>query len=62
MQICCHLGRMKLSKKMTRESLSLLKRQFPRTSVGAFVESQVEKLQCAAYAARRASSLPQEAR
>ncbi|KAK4809450.1 hypothetical protein QYF61_009705 [Mycteria americana] len=61
-EVCCHLGRMKLAKKMIREALSLLKRQFPRTSVGAFVESQAEELQCAAYVARRASSLPQEAR
>lgn len=56
------MGRLKLAKKMVRKALSLLKRQFPQTSVGAFVKSQVEKFQCAAYVARRASSLPQEAR
>ncbi|KAM6106964.1 adenylate cyclase type 10, partial [Phoenicopterus ruber ruber] len=39
-EVCCHMGRMKLAKKMTKEALSLLKRQFPRTSVGAFVKSQ----------------------
>ena len=47
---------------MILEALSLLKRKFPRTTVGALVKSQVEKLQCAAYVARRAASLPQEAR
>ena len=62
MQVCCHMGRMELAKKMIMEALSLLKRQFPKTSVGAFVKSQVEKLPCAAYVSRRASSLPQEAR
>lgn len=56
------MGRMELAKKMIMEALSLLKRQFPKTSVGAFVKSQVEKLPCAAYVSRRASSLPQEAR
>ncbi|KAF1572969.1 UNVERIFIED_CONTAM: Adenylate cyclase type 10, partial [Eudyptes pachyrhynchus] len=61
-EVCCHMGRLKLAKKMIRKALSLLKRQFPQTSVGAFVKSQVEKFQCAAYVARRASSLPQEAR
>ncbi|KAM6032727.1 adenylate cyclase type 10-like isoform 1-T1 [Theristicus caerulescens] len=61
-EVCCRMGRMKLAKKMMREALRLLKRPFPRTSVGAFVRSQVEKLPCAAFAARRASSLPQEAR
>lgn len=53
---------MKLAKKMIREALSLLKRQFPQTCIGALVKSQVEKFQCAAYVARRAASLPQEAR
>lgn len=47
---------------MIREALSLLKRQFPRTSLGAFVQSQVEKLPRAAFVASRESSLPQEAR
>ncbi|XP_074874611.1 adenylate cyclase type 10-like [Buteo buteo] len=61
-EVCWHMGRMKLAKKMLREALSLLGRQFPRTSIGAFVKSQVEKLPCASYVARRASSLPQEAR
>ncbi|XP_076219588.1 adenylate cyclase type 10-like [Aptenodytes patagonicus] len=61
-EVCCHMGRLKLAKKMIRKALSLLKRQFPRTSVGAFVKPQLEKFQCAAYVARRASSLPQEAR
>ncbi|KAM6234889.1 adenylate cyclase type 10-like [Spheniscus humboldti] len=61
-EVCCHMGRLKLAKKMIRKALSLLKRQFPQTSVGAFVKSQVEKFPCAAYVARRASSLPQEAR
>ncbi|XP_050769781.1 adenylate cyclase type 10-like [Gymnogyps californianus] len=61
-EVCCLMGRMKLAKKMIREALSLLKRQFPKTSVGAFVKSQVEQLPCAAYVSRRASSLPQEAR
>ncbi|KAM9264318.1 adenylate cyclase type 10-like [Morus bassanus] len=61
-EVCCRTGRMKLAKKMIREALSLLKRQFPRTCIGALVKSQVEKLQCAAYVARRAASLPQEAR
>ncbi|KAK1191010.1 ADCYA cyclase, partial [Pygoscelis papua] len=61
-EVCCHMGRLKLAKKMVRKALSLLKRQFPQTPVGAFVKSQVEKFQCAAYVARRASSLPQEAR
>ncbi|XP_074994617.1 adenylate cyclase type 10-like [Calonectris borealis] len=61
-EACWRMGRVKLAKKMIRKALSLLKRHFPRTIVGAFVKSQVEKLPCAAYVARRASSLPQEAR
>ncbi|XP_074994612.1 adenylate cyclase type 10-like [Calonectris borealis] len=43
------MGRVKLAKKMIRKALSLLKRQFPRTILGAFVKSQVEKLPCAAW-------------
>ncbi|XP_074936355.1 adenylate cyclase type 10-like [Phalacrocorax aristotelis] len=61
-EVCYRMGRMELAKKMILEALSLLKRKFPRTTVGALVKSQVEKLQCAAYVARRAASLPQEAR
>ncbi|XP_068264110.1 adenylate cyclase type 10-like [Nyctibius grandis] len=61
-EVCCQWGRMKLSEKMTREALRLLKRQFPRTSVGAFVKSKVEKFLGAAYVPKRASSLPEEAR
>ncbi|XP_054667428.1 adenylate cyclase type 10-like [Grus americana] len=60
-EVCCHMGRTKLAKKMIRKALCLLRRHFPRTSVQAFAKSQVEKLPCAAYVARRASSLPQEA-
>ncbi|KAM9593452.1 adenylate cyclase type 10-like [Morphnus guianensis] len=61
-EVCWRMGHVKLAKKMLREALSLLGRQFPRTSTGAFVKSRVEKLPCATYVARRASSLPQEAR
>ncbi|XP_049653417.1 adenylate cyclase type 10-like [Accipiter gentilis] len=61
-EVCWHMGHMKLAKKMLREALSLLGRQFPRTSIGAFVKSQVEKLPCASSVSRRVSSLPQEAR
>lgn len=56
------MQRTKLAERMIREALSLLKRQFPRTCVGAFLKRQVEKLPWPAYAARRASSLPQEDR
>ncbi|PKK20862.1 adenylate cyclase 10 (soluble) [Columba livia] len=59
---CCHIGHRKLAKKTIRKALSLLKRQFPRTSVEAFVTSQIEKLQWPAYTARRASCLPEDAR
>ncbi|KAM9593499.1 adenylate cyclase type 10-like [Morphnus guianensis] len=61
-EVCWRMGHVKLAKKTLREALSLLGRQFPRTSMGAFVKSQVEKLPYATYVARRASSLPQEAR
>ncbi|KAM6360701.1 adenylate cyclase type 10, partial [Pluvialis apricaria] len=61
-EVCWRMQHTKLAKKMIREALSLLKRQFPRTSIGTFVRSQVEKLPWAAYVARRASSLPQKDR
>ncbi|KAK2521054.1 hypothetical protein Q9966_013157 [Columba livia] len=61
-KVCCHIGHRKLAKKTIRKALSLLKRQFPRTSVEAFVTSQIEKLQWPAYTARRASCLPEDAR
>ncbi|XP_065512968.1 adenylate cyclase type 10 [Caloenas nicobarica] len=61
-EVCCRMGHVKLAKKTIRKALSLLKRQFPRTSIGAFVTSQKEKLQWPAYAARRVSLLPQKAR
>ncbi|XP_014816193.1 PREDICTED: LOW QUALITY PROTEIN: adenylate cyclase type 10 [Calidris pugnax] len=60
-EVCCHMNRLKLAKKMIRKALSLLKRHFPRSSLGAFIKSQVEKLPCAAFV-RRAASLPQEIR
>ncbi|XP_052635419.1 adenylate cyclase type 10-like [Harpia harpyja] len=61
-EVCWHMGHMKLAEKLLRKALSLLGRQFPQTSTGTFVRSQVEKLPCATCVARRASSLPQEAR
>ncbi|KAM6414148.1 adenylate cyclase type 10 [Rhynochetos jubatus] len=57
-EVCCHMGYMKLAKKMIRKALSLLRRQFPKTSVGVVVKFCVETLPWA----RRASSLPQEVR
>ncbi|XP_075594672.1 adenylate cyclase type 10 [Balearica regulorum gibbericeps] len=60
-EVCCHMGRTKLAKKMIGVALCLLRRHFPRTSVRAFAKSQVEKLPSASYDARRASSLPQDA-
>ncbi|KAM9593456.1 adenylate cyclase type 10-like [Morphnus guianensis] len=38
-EVCWRMGHVKLAKKMLREALSLLGRQFPRTSMGAFVKS-----------------------
>ncbi|XP_061320284.1 adenylate cyclase type 10-like [Pezoporus flaviventris] len=60
-EVCYGVGRTELAKKMIRKALSLLGRPFPRNRAEDFVRSQVEKLQCAAYVARRASSLPQKA-
>ncbi|OPJ82511.1 adenylate cyclase type 10 [Patagioenas fasciata monilis] len=61
-KVCCHTGHRKLAKKMIRKALRVFKRQFPRTSIGAFVTSQIAKLQWPAYTARRASCLPEDAR
>ncbi|KAM6336772.1 adenylate cyclase type 10 [Alca torda] len=58
-EVCWCMRRLQLAKKMMREALSLLKRNFPRTSLGAFVKAQVEKLPCAAYVRRAASLLPE---
>ena len=48
LQVCWCMQRLQLAETMMREALSLLRRNFPETSPGAFVKAQVEKLPCVA--------------
>ncbi|XP_063209487.1 adenylate cyclase type 10-like [Chroicocephalus ridibundus] len=59
-QVCWCMQRLRLAETMMREALSLLRRNFPETSPGAFVKAQVEKLPCVAYV--RAACLLQKGR
>ncbi|KAM6292692.1 LOW QUALITY PROTEIN: adenylate cyclase type 10-like [Porphyrio hochstetteri] len=61
-EVCCHMGHRKQAKEMIRKGLSLLGSRFPRTSVGTLVLRLVMELHRVTSIARRASSLPQEAR
>ena len=60
LQVCWCMQRLQLAEKMMREALSLLRRNFPETFLGAFVKAQVEKLPCVAYV--RAACLLQKGR
>ncbi|XP_074464819.1 adenylate cyclase type 10-like [Larus michahellis] len=60
-EVCWCMQRLQLAEKMMREALSLLRRNFPETFLGAFVKAQVEKLPCVAYV-RRAACLLQKGR
>ncbi|XP_072216513.1 adenylate cyclase type 10-like [Excalfactoria chinensis] len=61
-EVCSNMRHVKLAKKMSRQALSLLKKQFPDTCAGASVKSLWEGLLHAFHARSRMSFLPQEAR
>ncbi|XP_032297394.1 adenylate cyclase type 10-like [Coturnix japonica] len=61
-EVCRNLQHTKLAKTMCRQALSLLKKNFPQTTVGACVRSLWERLHSAFQARSRMSSRPRAVR
>ncbi|XP_067173300.1 LOW QUALITY PROTEIN: adenylate cyclase type 10-like [Apteryx mantelli] len=60
-EVCYNMGQMELAKKKIRKALRLLKRKFPKTSTGAFLQFVLEKSEHASHKKNKDSSLHQEA-